>query len=199
MHRVKDAISFLVLLFVLWISLAAVVQVARQELPSQQADPVDLGYWLTERDLAAESRDTKSKLLRRMEEELTSRRDRRGQFADLDEVRRKRLEQNLSLLFQQWVLEKADHYHSLPEAERNDYLDAELDKVTAWIAKRLPGDDNSKNPFPVALAGLVAVGPQIQAWIKQADPDQQPRLREFQRALQNRLIVRETQRIFVTP
>ena len=224
MQRLKDLISFVVLVLLTGISLAAIGQVLRVDLPDTKTEPIDLGYWLTERDLAAESSETKARLVRKLEEDIEGQRDWSKEFKDLDDPRRRQMERNLSQLLEAWFTEKADRFASLPAADRDAYLDSELDKITQLVENRLPGTGNpsqgkpgqgksgSRKPgpldpgqsksgegksnglFPSAMAGLMLLNSKIEAWIDQADPSRRPSMREFHEALKSRLINRELEK-----
>ena len=108
-----------------------------------------------------------------------------------------RLQENVALLLQVWISEQADRYFTLPAEERAAFLDREianLDRLRQQVTA-LMGDH--KTDLGDLSADYLVWGTLLQRtndWIGQAEPEQQSRLREFQQAVQNRLLARQLER-----
>ena len=189
----RDLISALVLVAAVAVSVAAAVRVARQKLPDEVAQPLDFDVWMIDRDLSQESEATRQRLARNIEQGLRDG-DWAARVRKLDADQRQRVEDNFAQVLELWFLDKMHRYFAQPEHKRQEYLDREIDKLMRLVQARMPSGARSRGGFPGALVGIGMMNHQVDEWIAAADPALQPQMREFQIALQNRLIARELER-----
>jgi hypothetical protein len=163
--------------------------VVRRPLPTQALEPVELETWLTQRDLSQADRATLSRVVRRFEEEL-----RRGRWAadsqPLNEPQRRRLEENLSVVLETWFHNKVNRYFDQPPEERAKWLDRQIKDLEQAFHRGGKGGRGRMPSMGGSLQLLGMIGGRMEQWVQRADPDTQVRMREFQRAVQQRLFSR---------
>jgi hypothetical protein len=196
MRRLKSLVTLLSLLATVGISLAAAVQVARQELPSEPAPAaLDLRAWMVERDLSLESPETRAQLARRFERELEGDARRLAELGDLDSQQQQLLRENVVQLLEPLFVEKVNEYFRLPDERRQEWLDREIDRVLRLTDRQRPGAIQSPNFSSASVVGIGLFQQQVEQWAQRADPEMQAKMREFSAALQNRWFARETERL----
>ena len=189
MTRFREFLTAIAFLALVSISASAFVQVLRHGWPKPAtAANRDLRQWLTTRDLANESLQTKREIVQRVEKDLLA----GDKFAeirqDLSEEHRERLEDNLGEIMELWLTDKVDRYFQLEPKQRNAYLDAEIDKLANLQSLSLQGESGRNQRDLDALGALFG---RAQRLVSEAAPEQQQRFRQFQIAVQNRLIARQ--------
>lgn len=144
-------------------------------------------------DLAFASDTTQREFIRGLERDLDAGVDWRARLADLDETQRERFEGNLTLLAERWFNSKVDRYYELPEAERDAYIDGLFKQVERWgqtaSAAADEGDEAGQPDAQWATFGPVVMS-RAGEWLDQAPPERQEQIREFQAAVQTRMLLR---------
>lgn len=189
MRRIRDLLSALAFVVLTAISLWGATLVAKQEFPDPRTlEPIDVRQWLTQRDLAQASAADRSRLIRRLEEQVRSG-ERMAERNALQPAERQRLQENLLPLLQQWFHDKANAYAQLPADRREEWLDREVGQLEQLVPR---GKDQKPSMLKLSQSVYVIglIGSQMERWIQAADPRTQPRLREFQQALTKRLLSR---------
>ena len=189
MRRLRDLLSALALVVLTSLSLWGAALVARQEFPDPQVlEPIDVRQWLTQRDLAQASPSDRSRLIRRLEEQVRSG-ERLSEGKKLNSDEQSRLQENLMPLLEQWFHDKAHAYAEQPADRREEWMDREVGQLERLIP-RGKGEKSSALKLPQSLYAIGLIGSQMEQWISAADSQTQPRLREFQQALTKRLLAR---------
>jgi hypothetical protein len=149
-------------------------------------------------DLAFASDTTQQEFIRGLEDGLDAGVDWRTRLTDLDELQREQFEANLTLLAERWFNNKVDRYYELPEAERDAYIDGLFKKVERWgktvSAAAENGDDADQPDAQWATFGPVVMS-RAGEWLEQAPPERQEQIREFQAAIQTRMLLRALDQI----
>jgi hypothetical protein len=191
MRRLRDLLCGLALVASTAISLWGAVLVARQEFPDPLAlEPVDLRQWLTQRDLSQASAAVRNRVARRFEEELRGGGNLAAEFRSLDPQQRKRLEENLLLVLEHWFHDKMNRYFEQQPDLRAAWLDQELEQLEQVVNRARDGR-GSPLGMPSSLYIIGMIGSRVEEWIQRADPEMQERMREFQRAVQQRVLARQ--------
>lgn len=196
MRTLRNAITFLVLLLGTAISVAAAVQVARQKFPQPVVtENLDFTDWIIDRDLSQENEATSRMLAQRMDVELRAGKwSGRVKNRELTGEQRALVQRNLLLVLEQYFYEKMDRYFQRPKEHRSEYLDREIDTLLKLLEKNVPQQLKPADlPLPGVLAAIGVVNAKIGEWVDNADPEAQPRMREFHAALVERFQHRFTE------
>jgi hypothetical protein len=188
---VRSVITGLMFAAMVAITLAAAVRVVRQPLPATVPQR-DLWAWLTESDIGQESPETRQWLARRVDDELMAHADWPARLNRLDGQKQQLLQANLMQLVEVWYLHKVDQYFDQPEDQRAAFLDRELDKIDRLTERHSSSRGLRRSPA-VAIFALGAADSRINEMVSRAEPQMQPRLREFQVAVRNRILARGLQ------
>lgn len=187
MRRIRDFLSTVALVVLTAISLWGATLVARQKFPDPLAlEPIDVRQWLTQRDLARASAADRSRIIRRLEEQVRSG-ERSPEGKALEPAERQQLQNNLLPLLEQWFHDKANAFAEQPEDRREEWLNREVGQLERLVP-RGKGGTSSALRLPQSLYAIGLIGSQMEQWIQSADVQTQPRLREFQQALTKRLL-----------
>jgi hypothetical protein len=138
MRRLRDSLTFLVLVVLVGISVAAGVQSVRTGLPVPIEDRRDeLRQMLTEGRVRDLPELHQKQLLRQLEHELSEGVDWRAELTEIPPRRRNLATDNVASLAALWLHEKVDEYYSLPnEYEQEQFLDQEIQRLMRWKAVR---------------------------------------------------------------
>lgn len=199
MSRLKNLMTALVLLAACAVSVLAAVQVARQPLPAEMTEPVELRTWIIERDLSQEPAETRAQVARRLEKEFRRDSPLVLELRQLDPAERQRAQENIVQLIESLFIAKAHEYARQPEHRRQQYLDRELDRLTKLIDPQRATELHSATFSPAGFAAIALFQQRLEQWVERADPESRPKLREFATALQNRWLARQTERMVDEP
>jgi hypothetical protein len=191
MRHLRDLLCALALAASTAVSVWAAVRVARQEFPDPATlEPVDVRQWLVERDLTQASPAVRSRVARRLETELRDRGDLASELRMLDAPQRQRLEENLSLVMEQWFRGKVNRYFEQSPGRRTAWLDREIGELERLFNRGRQGRGSALG-LPGSLYMMGLIGGRMEQWIQRADTATQERMREFQRAVNERLLARQ--------
>lgn len=138
MRRFRDSLTFLILVSLVGISVAAGVQAVRTGLPAPIEDRRDeLRQMLTEGRVQDLPEQHQKQLLRQLEFQLSNGIEWGDEFQKIPPRQRRLAEDNVASLAALWFHEKLDEYYSLPnQYDREQFLDQEIQRVTRWKAVR---------------------------------------------------------------
>jgi hypothetical protein len=190
MREIRELLCLAALLSLSSISVWAAVQVAQQDFPAASAlEPVELRSWLTERDLSQMTPATQSRVARRFQDELRRGGNWGADPRSLDPQQRELLEENLTIVLGYWFRDKMNRYFDQRPERRTAWLDREIEELEQLIGgNRDRNRRRSPATIPGSLYVIGMIGSRMEKWIQQADPETQQRMREFQRAVQERLL-----------
>jgi hypothetical protein len=191
MRKVRDLLCAAALMSLTAVCVWAAATVAQQKFPSEPLEPVELRSWLTERDLSQVSRATQSRVARRFEEELRRGGSWGAESRGLDQQQQRQLEENLTIVLEYWFRDKVNRYFEQRPDRRTAWLDREIEQMEQLFSRnRDRGRGRAALGLPGSLYVLGMLGSRMEAWIERADPKTQERMREFQRAVQERVMAR---------
>ena len=188
MRKLKDLICAAAFVALTAISVWGAVQVYRTPMPDASTlEPLNLRQLLTEEDLSQASPAVRSRVVRRFDDLLRSgRQEWLAEWTNVKGPQRDRLEQNLSVLMERWFREQTERYFDQPVERREAWLDGEFRRL-----QRVFGGGNRRGrprDLATSLYVLGVIGNHMEQWIQRADPEMQPKMREFQRACQQRIL-----------
>ncbi len=88
-----------------------------------------------------------------------------------------------------WFRDKVNRYFDQRPERRTAWLDREIEELEQLFSANR--DRNRRRPqstMPGSLYVIGMIGSRMEQWIQEADPETQQRMREFQRAVQERLL-----------
>lgn len=142
--------------------------------------------WLSTTDLALQPWEMKRALAVRLARELDHGAPPRVAGLVTDSVRREQLARNLNQLVQAYIYSRAEEYAALPADERLTFLDDQLEVVERWGISNLLATEDSTARSSVSVA--LALAQRSQQWIDDAPVEQQPQVRGFVTAAQQRIV-----------
>ncbi len=172
--------------------LAAGFWLSELRLPNPAtADREGLVRWLVMRDLGDEPLETRSTLLRRLQEEVQTDFDPAALRTRLDARYHQRIWSNTLVLLETWYSEKVDSYISASAPQRPASLDQTIAEIKQWkdLAALRPGTDSSETSRPSELALLELFAQQVTEWKATASPQREREISEFDAALRGRWIL----------
>jgi hypothetical protein len=190
----KNRRGILWLLLLVSLSAAGIgaVLLLRPSLPDPAvADRDELLRWLVTRDLAKESPETRLTLVRRLEGEFRRGVDWEALKRKSTEAQRRRLWNNIPLLFGPWLTDKASIYSRLPSAQRPKFIDDVLDSLLAWRGVDRLQVRKDGNAAQGGMEGLLSVFfAQVEECSRNAEPQQRDHIAQFVAAVQLRFLMR---------
>jgi hypothetical protein len=162
--------------------------------PSRLAHALDrdeLMERLAGREVRQELTATRLRLARMLAEDLRQGNDWRTVIDRLDDAGRGRLRDNVRELARAWLVDRANVCFSLPEQQRADFLDEQLDDVTTWRAFREREPVGPLANLPRDANGAVR---ELESWTNELPPAESQRVRQFLGALYVRWLRRGFQR-----
>jgi hypothetical protein len=201
MRQLRGILTGIALIGLTGVSLLAAAQVAWRGM--QGTSIVERPYQfdrLHREDLATASEVTRRQFVRGLEQDLERGIDWRSRMEELNDEQRDRLQENLTLLAEDWFNAKVDRYFELPSAERDAFIEGLFGQVERWAASaqataNVGGDEDGGTVDDDRARGQMALfGPLVlsraQEWLEKAPPERQEQIREFQTAVQTRLFLR---------
>ena len=159
------------------------------QLPSpERADREDVVRWLVLRDLRHETTETRTALLRRVEEEFGGGFDSGELGQQLDERYRDRLWTNFLVLLETWYSNQVDGYLATGPSERLAFLDETIAQIEGWKGLAALGP-NGDGGSPTGDTMLSLFGQQIRLWKEEASPQRRREITEFDTSLRARWLV----------
>ncbi len=146
----------------------------------QQADTQGLMRWLVLAELADEPWDRQLVLVDRLEEELNKGGDLTGDAGSLSKQYQDRLQRNTQLLKRVWFQSRVDRYGSCSEAERFDFLTAQIQTVMVWSKFDIPTNNVVRQVDPIdhQHASTMRFFSDVERWIAEADENHAVRYRQ---------------------
>lgn len=155
----------------------------------EKADREDVVRWLVLRDLRHETIETRTALLRRVEEEFGADFDPAEVGQQLDARYRDRLWTNILTLLETWYSNRVDGYLLTAPSERTAFLDETIAQIEAWkdLAALRPTVDTDCS---TGEAGMLALfGQEIGLWKEKASLQRRREMTEFDTSLRARWLV----------
>jgi hypothetical protein len=194
-RRLRGLLTGLALAGLTGISLVAAGQIVWQGI--EGAGIVQRPYEfarLYDEDLAFAPDAAQQEFLRGLERDFDSAGDWQARLESLDEVQRRRFEANMTLLAERWFNSKVDRYFELPAGERDAYIDSLFKQLEQWGQTAADAGGPGDRAGDAARTRLAALGPIVVTrageWLERAPPERQEQIREFQSAVQTRLLLR---------
>ena len=192
MRLLRDVATYLALFGLVAVSLASGIQVYRQGLDDpDRIDQSELVDWLSRHDVAAEPRETKLRLVHRMERDFKLGVDWQEDIDALEPARWDRFQSNFKLLMQIWLMEKVDRFFEIEDVEREEFLDTEIANLMAWR----PVDQRDARNGARQWMRIDTLHEQLQEWIRDASRDDRRRMSIFLQAVQGRMLERALERM----
>ncbi|MBN2292844.1 MAG: hypothetical protein JXM70_10485 [Pirellulales bacterium] len=158
------------------------------QLPDpEHADRGELIRWMVTRDLRQESPRTREVLALRLEKEFVDV-DWEGLGSQMSTEHRRRLWANLPLILEPWFMHKLEDYSNRDANERQQCVDAIIDRMTKLSGMNCLRDQSTDQSVP-KLKELMFE--QIEVWKKRADPEEKKRIGQFFAAIQARWLIRK--------
>ncbi len=177
------------------VSLAAAIQVFQDGLPNPKvAGRTDIRDWLSQNDLAAEPRETKLALAKRLELDFRQGFDWQAEFDNMSVDQQRQFSDNFIAIMEVWFREKVDNYFDQPKEDQEDYLDREIENILAWqVVENLePGPDSDKL---ASSSRFTRVFDRIKEIFATTPPAEQAKIMRFLAAARPRVIARFVNRV----
>lgn len=152
---------------------------------------------LNRRDAATDrnTRQTIDRLAKRVQRELQANVDWEAELAPLDRAQRKRLQENVLLLAIDSFKMRQDRFFEITDTRRRQqFLDRQVDTMLTWatIVNQIIQGPSDAVAGQIALPNLLS---RINQEFRGASPEELERMRQFQRAIQDRLLERMKRRM----
>ncbi len=193
MRRIRDFLCGLAFAAFTAVSVWGVILAAQEFPESLRRQPVSVRQWLLEHDLAQQSAAVRSRVAHQIEKELLGGGNLAADFRDLGDSDRARLESNLDLVLEQWYRSKVTQYVEKRPKDRKAWLDGQIKQFERAFGENAAGRE-ALMPRTEALPTLALVLTRLETWTQRADPQMQQDMREFQEALQQRILSRQLRR-----
>jgi hypothetical protein len=175
------------------IALVSICGVALRDAVSRPVRPVDqfthqqLIDWLSRFDVSKEFSHTKLRLARRLAEDLRQGYDWQQDLAGLDAGQRDQFAGNFRELACIWLLDRADRFAALSQADRTTFIDEQLDDLVYWPVWQQERRHD--------LIGLLPHNPalamqQLDSWTEGVGAVERQRIQQFADALRMRWLQR---------
>ncbi|HEX5442903.1 MAG TPA: hypothetical protein VFW87_03695 [Pirellulales bacterium] len=192
MRRLRDLISFIVLLALTGVCAASLYQAfASRAASARQLDRPQLTTWLLTRDVGRELFATRLRLARRLMEDLREGHDWQGEWSGAPPEDRDRLRKNVRELAGVWIVSQAARFARLPEAERADFLDQQLGDLMSWPV--FGNDPASGDGLNLASNTGMAIR-EFEIWSSNLPPEENQCVRQLLSALYVRWLQQGFQR-----
>jgi hypothetical protein len=189
----RGKLLILVSAALLVVPIGAMTFMSQFDLPDPAyANRQELFAWLACKDLSKQSWQNRLILANRLEQECSRGLDWKSLGAKLNETQQNRVWSNIPFLLRPWFVEKARSYAVLTVEKRLDYIDRQIDIITAWtgienlLPNRLHVMPGEKSPS--GLSNLLCS--EIDRIVEESDPPDREQISQLWTALKVRWLFR---------